>query len=380
MLKPHAYRKVAAAIALLACGVLAPPARAQAGPDLAAFTQTGLIPFTASRSQPFEAPPKVALRLEGPLGTFQPHPVVTDTGSTGVVVSAADLPDYSPAKVAAYPAGWEFLSSSKRLWVGHWVPTAIAYLDPAGGEVARAEVPVLVVETAMKCPGYDVKAAPGTCAAPTETVNLPKGIAYMGVGFGREKYGQSQGTPDKNPLLNLVALAGKPIDPSAFRRGYVVTRDGVRIGLTAQAAAGFRFVKLNARPGGGPLDWDQAPMRVAAGDQPDQAGSLLIDTGIATMYLGVANPSALKTHTETNQNAKTPGKALDDGQTVTVTVPTTPATTFTFTVGQADPAAPTQVLVNSPMTKAFVNTGRHALRRFEVLFDADGGWFGLRGM
>ena len=52
--------------------------------------------------------------------------------------------------------------------------------------------------------------------------------------------------------------------------------------------------------------------------------------------------------------------------------------TFAFTVGQGDPIAPSQVLVNSPMTKAFVNTGRHALRRYDVLFDADGGWFGLR--
>jgi len=25
-----------------------------------------------------------------------------------------------------------------------------------------------------------------------------------------------------------------------------------------------------------------------------------------------------------------------------------------------------------------VNTGRHMLRQFDVLFDADGGWFGLR--
>ena len=353
-------------------------AHAQAGPDLTAYAQTGLIPFLPSSQQPFEAPPKVALRLEGPLGAFQPHPVVMDTGSTGVVVSAADLPGYSAAKAAAYPAGWEFLSSSKRLWVGHWVPTTIVYADAAGGEAARAQVPVLIVETAMKCPGYDTKTSPGTCAAPTETVDLPRGIAYMGVDFGRERNGQTQGTPDKNPLLNLTALAGKPISAKGFRKGYVITPDGARVGLTAQAAAGFRFVKLDARPGGGPLDWGQAPMTVAAGDQPAQAGALLIDTGIATMYLGVADPAALKTHTETNQNAKTPSKVLDDGQTVTVTVPTAPATTFAFTVGQGDPIAPSQVLVNSPMTKAFVNTGRHALRRYDVLFDADGGWFGLR--
>lgn len=76
-------------------------AQAQAGPDLTAYAQTGLIPFLPSSQQPFEAPPKVALRLEGPLGAFQPHPVVMDTGSTGVVVSAADLPGYSAAKAAA---------------------------------------------------------------------------------------------------------------------------------------------------------------------------------------------------------------------------------------------------------------------------------------
>lgn len=370
--------------AVLACAALAPQACAQSepasGPDLGAFDQARFIPFTPwpAGQAPFTAAPTVALRLDGPLGAFRPPPVVMDTGSTGLVISAADLPGYSAAKTAGYTPGWEFLSSSKRLWIGHWVPTSVAFLDGAGVEVARSQVPVLVVETELNCPGYDVKAAPGTCAAPKARIDLPKGIAYMGVGFGREGNGQSQGTPDKNPLLNIVAIDGRPIAPTTFRRGYVVTRDGVHAGLTPALAAGFRFAKLGPPGAGGPLDWPQAPMRVAAGRLPAQPGALLIDTGIPTMYLGVADPSALRTVTQTNHNDKTPAKVLAAGETVTVTAPTAPATTFAFTVGRPDDAAPSQVLVNSPMATAFVNTGRHVLRRYAVLFDADGGWFGLR--
>lgn len=368
-----------AAVAL-ACATLATHACARAAPDLKGFDQTRLIAFSPwpAGQAPFEAPPTVALRLDGPLGSVQPPPVVMDTGSTGLVISAADLPGWSAAKAAGYPPGWEFLSSSKRLWVGRWIPTTVTFLGGKTGEIARAEVPILVVDTEMHCPGYDVKASPGTCASPQATVSMPKGIAYMGVGFGREGNGQSQGTPSRNPLLNLIAFDGQPIAPGSYRKGYVVTREGVRVGLTPAVAAGFRFVKLGAPGPGGPMDWPQAPMQVAAGTLPDQPGALLIDTGIPTMYLGVADPGALRTRTETNNNDKVPAKVLAPGETVRLTVPTQPATTFAFTVGQPDPAAPTQVLVNSPMATAFVNTGRHVLRRYEVLFDADGGWFGLK--
>ena len=368
------------ATALLASTILTTPACSQAGPDLAAFDQARFIPFTpwAAGQAPFEGPPTVSLRLDGPLGAHAPPPVVMDTGSTGVVISAADLPGWSADKVAAYPRGWEFLSSSKRLWVGRWVPTAVAFVDAAGAELARSEVPILVVDTELNCPGYDVKTSPGTCAAPKATISMPKGIAYMGVGFGREGNGQTQGTPDKNPLLNLAAIDGRPIAPATYRRGYVVTRDGVHVGLTPANTGGFRFAKLGKQGPNGPLDWPQAPMRVAAGSLPAQPGALLIDTGIPTMYLGVADPAALKTQTQTNANDKAQSKVLAPGQTVTITVPTQPVTTLAFTTGQGDAIAPTQVLVNSPMPTAFVNTGRHALRGFDVLFDADGGWFGLR--
>ncbi len=373
------------AAVLLASTTLTTQACSQAGPDFQPpdfqpYDQGRFIPFTpwAAGQAPFDGPPTVSLRLDGPLGAYAPPPVVMDTGSTGVVISAADLPGWSPDKAKAYPRGWEFLSSSKRLWVGHWVPTSVAFVDAGGAELARAQVPILVVDIEHKCPGYDVKTSPGTCAAPKATINMPKGIAYMGVGFGREGNGQTQGTPQKNPLLNLAAIDGRPIASASYRRGYVVTRDGVHVGLTPANTGGFRYVKLGQQGPNGAMDWPQAPMQVAAGGLPAQPGALLIDTGIPTMYLGVADPAALQTQTQTNNNDKSQSTVLAPGQTVTITVPTAPVTTLAFTTGQGDAVAPTQVLVNSPMPTAFVNTGRHALRRVDVLFDADGGWFGLR--
>lgn len=367
---------------------------AAAGPVLRPGTNARFIPFVSPRgdwSPPMTNAPQLAFEVRmPPEGTVRApargFTVTMDTGSTGVVISAVDLPGYSRNEEAHDAnVGWEFLSSSKRLWIGHWVVRDLAFRS--GGDEVIARVPVLAVEKEMICPRWSEKANLPDCEQPSRTTESPAGIAYMGVGFGREHDGQPQGTPDKNPLLNLFMIDGQPVRPGEVHGGYIVTRHGVHAGLTPDNAAGFRSVKLqpgsllaNGRPAStDPRDWQQATMAVSVNGGTPEAGPVLVDTGIAQMYLTVSDPSTLPTTQVPNPSRR--------GWTVTGLQPDTPvqvmfpgaqapAAQYDFRVGDA--AAPQAVLVNSPGTPAFVNTGRHMLRQFDVLYDAEGGWFGLR--
>ncbi|MDA8523498.1 hypothetical protein [Acidovorax sp. NCPPB 4044] len=393
--------------ALLACGAAAaqtpptgsaPPATASAsaatGPVLRPDTTARFIRFEMPRgdwSAPMTNAPQLRFEVRVPPDARVPAPpraftVTMDTGSTGVVISAVDLPGYSRNEEArSANEGWEYLSSSKRLWIGHWVVRDVVF-NPGSGEVI-ARVPVLAVEKEMICPGWDEKANRPDCEKPTSTTESPPGIAYMGVGFGREHDGQAQGTPDKNPLLNIAEIDGQPVARGSLHGGYVVTKHGVHAGLTPANAEGFRSVKLQPgsllangeRASSDPRDWQQATMAVSVDGGAPETGPVLVDTGIAQMYLTVADPTALPTAQIPNPSRRgrtTTG--LKDGTRVQVMFPgaQSPVAEYDFRVGDA--AAPQSVLVNSPGRPAFVNTGRHMLRQFDVLYDAEGGWYGLR--
>jgi hypothetical protein len=363
---------------------------AEPGPDLHTYTAARFVPFAnaGKGSNAFTDPPKLSFLVQAPDGgASRQFTMIMDTGTTGVVISATDLPGYA---AVGNPQGWEFLSSSKLLWVGHWIPRELIFLDSSGNQLATATVPVLAVETQYTCPGWREQANQPTCAESQKTVTMPAGIAYMGVGFGREHDGQPQGTPDKNPLLNLTAIDGQRVRRSTYRSGYIITRNGVHVGLSAANSLDFAWVKLQGRSldktgnsvSDDPRDWPQASMAVSVNGGPSQSGLVLIDTGIAQMYLTVSNPSQLPTQSVRNPSLK--GAAaigLASGAEVTVSFPDVdrPVAQYSFTVGDTtNEAAPSAVLVTHGATPAFVNTGRHLLRDYDVAFDADGGWFGVR--
>ncbi|MBP2297488.1 hypothetical protein [Azospirillum picis] len=396
MLSTTACAMMAAAVSV----AMTTPASAQSAPDLQGYAAARFVPYADSGTEPkpFTGPARLSFLVRMPGGGSPGRFTMTmDTGSTGVVISAADLPGYSREVAAQYKQGWEFLSSSSRLWIGRWSPHEMVFLDPAGNQLATANVPVLAVETEYHCPGWNETLDEPTCTdprptpeMPTGVAQMPKGIAYLGVGFGREHDGQSQGNPDKNPLLNLVAVDSRPVQASSVRSGYVITRDGVHVGLTQANSQGFAWTKLQGRSldasgkaaSNDPRDWAQAGMAVSVNGQAAQSGPLLIDTGIEQMYLTVSDPSQLPTKPVPNPSL--PGQTatgLVPGARVTVSFPdaVAPVAQYGFTVGDnADQTAPSVVLVTSGATPAFVNTGRHLLRGYDVAFDADGGWLGLR--
>ena len=216
----------------------------------------------------------------------------------------------------------------------------------------------------------------------------------MGVGFGREHDGQPQGTPDKNPLLNITSIDGKPVQPGTMRSGYILTPQGVHVGLTPAKTSGFAYTKLSCSQ---PRDCSQAPICVAVDGSSCAQGSVLVDTGIPQMYLSVPPGVPVRTQSVPDpSNRALQICALRNGSRVTVRFGAPNAIAFySFVVAQspAQPTQPTLVLLppstagsppacvppsGAPGRPAFVNTGGNFLQGFDVLFDADGGLFGLR--
>jgi hypothetical protein len=277
---------------------------------------------------------------------------VMDTGSTGVVVSAdaipnlAALPSLGPARLT--------YSSSGRIMEGSWVVTAMTIAGADGAAVTTTPIPVIAVTRIACLPN-------ARNCTPEER---PTHVSMIGVGFGREYDHQPKGTPDRNPFLNLALAPG-----AAWRRGYVITGAGVHVGLTGRNTAGpFAFVKL-ARD---PLwqDWSGAPACITVGDTEPACGKLLVDTGVAVMYLTVPQD-------------RVPSGSLADGTRLKIRLGPADdphAAGYGFTVGDAgDPVAPAGVTLSGVGVRPpFVNTSFHLLNGFDYLFDADGGWVGFR--
>lgn len=363
--------------ALLAC--LAPtPAWSESPTESKSSTPSACIPFTHVKTQPmaFTAAPKVRFMVGG-----RRHEVTMDTGSVGVVLSARLIDNYEElVKKTNAAQGWSFLSSSKLLWVGHWVPLTVTFLDPNDKPIATSSVPVLGVEQEVVCPKY----TSGPTCPDTPLKKASKGIIYMGVGFGREKDHQPQGTPDKNPLLNLTSIGQTPVTPQSLKRGYIINPKGVTVGLTPANMAGFDLIKLTKDTDPDHKgDWQPLPMCISVNESPCISGSALIDTGIPQMYLTV--PSTVKFDTVPEKDLSVPSrtlKVLAPKSTVKVSFPDAvkPVASYGFTLGDtSNILAPAQAIPSMGKTPAaFVNTGRHFLREFQFLYDAEEGQVGLK--
>lgn len=55
-----------------------------------------------------------------------------------------------------------------------------------------------------------------------------------------------------------------------------------------------------------------------------------------------------------------------------------PAAAYDIVVGDRSPLSPGKVTLNTRRPEPFVNTGLRFLNGFDVLYDADGGYFGFR--
>ncbi|KID85454.1 outer membrane autotransporter barrel protein [Metarhizium guizhouense ARSEF 977] len=347
------------------------------------FTIQATIPFDFSKpnaAMPFSDYISTSVKIKSDSGAISgSYTPIIDTGSCGFVISAADLSDWTQDDASGHPEGWEFLSSSKILYTGHWIPKDI-YFTNAKVEV-KARIPILAVETKTHCPTYNRTADNGLCPTPASAIPMPTGIRLMGVGFGREHDGMPQGTPDKNAFINIQTINGVNVTGNPnFRSGFVLSKDGVTVGLTAENTAGMDFTKLAMREKPADArDWAQVEGCMSVDGSKCFTGPALIDTGISQMYM------TLPLGTKAN---RTSPPVLDDGSVVEVKIGPSADGKYisseNFTVGDTNgmdqgvvPSSVRLTLADPAKNAPHVNTGRRFLRKWNIAFDSDGGYFGL---
>ncbi len=282
------------------------------------------------------APPRLTLSLGG-----RSVRAVMDTGSTGIVVAANLIPGF--ARLPG-PPGVLTYSSSGRIMRGRWVRVAATITGANGQRVTTAPIPVLAV-TREDCLRLARNCRP---------IAHPRGIAMLGIGFGREADHQPQSTPDRNPFL---AVQGRG------DRGYIVTRRFVRIGLTPASAAGFATIRLTRNPRW--QDWNQAPACIRVATSPPACGVSLMDTGVVMMYLSVPGPPLVSgTRLHFLLGATGPADRA--------------VASYGFALGHhASPLAP-RAVVRAHNPRPFVNLTVRFLNGFDYLYDVTTGTVGYR--
>jgi len=314
--------------------------------------QTLDIPF-ANGPIAMDRVPQVWIKLRG----SRPIRFGMDTGSTGIVVAAEHFTP-GPNDISEGPGRLTY-NSSGRILNGDRYMTEVEIQRDEYTPVATARVQVLRVSHI-------------TCqerARDCRPENDPRGVAFMGIGFDRTgAQGSEPGVP-RNPFVSLVSLAsGAPL--SSVRPGYIVTREGVHLGMSAERTRGFAFIKLASNPASRPgaPEWGALPMALSV-DGVMGKGTVLVDTGINYMFLSPPDGTRLER-----------GRRAPEGSRITLFMPEQrnpqPAY-YGFTVGsRGNPMHPERVEVVHDRG-VFVNTGRMFLEGFDYLYDAAGGYVGI---
>lgn len=309
--------------------------------------------------QPIHRPPTLGIAIGGAV-----HRAVMDTGSTGVVIAATSIAGFDA--LTPLGPGEITYTSSGRIMRGVNVKVPVTLVGADGTRVTTRPIPVLAV-TRIDClrTARDCRPQDG-----------PRRVAMLGVGFARAHDRQPGAGPARNPFLNLPGMGatGGPAGPLA--RGYIVTRQGVQVGLAPNDGASFRQVALQLDAAGG--DFGPVPACLALDNRaPAACGSLLLDTGVASMFLTLPPAQTEGLDTLDPRGAR----VLAEGVAVSIHAgPDATAPGYAFSVGdREDPVVPERViLVGRGQRPPFVNTTVRALNAFDYLFDAEAGAVGLR--
>ncbi|KID81147.1 outer membrane autotransporter barrel protein [Metarhizium guizhouense ARSEF 977] len=185
----------------------------------------------------------------------------------------------------------------------------------------------------------------------------------MGVGFGREHDGKPQGTPEKNAFINVQSIDGVNVTANPkFRNGFVLSKGGVTIGLTAANTAGMDFTKLYLQERHADTrDWSQMDGCISVDGSRCFVGPALIDTGVSQMYMTLPSGTKVK---------RTKPPVLDDGSIVEVRIGPFADGKYVssekFTVGDTKgmdcgvvPSSVRLTLADPAKNPPHVNTGRH---------------------
>ncbi|KAF3908083.1 hypothetical protein ABW21_db0205623 [Orbilia brochopaga] len=298
-----------------------------------------------------------------------------DTGSTSLVASIHLFPNNSFTRQE--PTSVFYTSS-------HWLEEGYEeWIDMKFGHFHMRTQAIIKVREVC-CPGYEVyedgprcpfaKIArncecSGSCASTSQSENNykratipapPPPVAYMGIGFGR---GDAQ---MYNAFLNTVSFDGRPIRPTSetYCQGYVITRDGIHLGLTDDNTRNFEVVSLHQKSIRGQRDWATPGMQYQIDNALQQNGTVLVDTGIDGAYFH----STPAWQANSTIYLRIPGDVHVNTYTVRYEVDEQGS--------EWNPMQPVEI-GGSP-TLGFLNTGRRFLNCFDVMYDPVGGNYGYR--
>ncbi|GAB0120133.1 hypothetical protein [Acidisoma sp. 7E03] len=343
-----------------------------------------------------------------------------DTGSEGIVITSDYL--YTAYGIDANTLsqadhGHMTYTSSGLTYDGFYTALTVglygAGSNGTGTLVVTAEVPVLVATSMQDSMGTQ------THFCPSVTSCTPNGasLEQFGVGFGRP-----QGTQNENPLLNLTSISSG--DLSSMAPGYMVTKQGIQLGLTSAEARNTSFSGLLPSANSVPtsLGSDYARAATATEWQTPAAtitiskaknasangtyyGTLLVDTGIANMELSSGGSYWNPTYDAANPSQSSsisvylPGAAsAASGQPVSYTL------VYQGTCAGSDNSCPPYnpgsyglspvypknsfdapgngiafvTTTASSTAYPYINTGTEFLNYFNIVYDPVGGFFGYQ--
>jgi hypothetical protein len=388
-------RSVVYTVTLLVGSACSLTAKADSGPPYPGNAASVFVRFVnaAQLSDPSQyVSPQIRVGFATPnvSDTSPVFDITMDTGSVGIIVGSSYFKP--PANGRLDPSfigpGGETLTSSGIIFSGDWYK-AIVNLYNGNTMVASSTVPVMAV--------IDVSCEPNARACNPDTIGgTAAGTHYFSIGFAGGQ-GQPQGTPDKNAFLNVTSISGGGPLPSP---GYILSTQGVQIGLTSSNTQGFALIKLQPLLAPNSTQWQTAPASANVLTDWQHArgtitvngrsgtGSILFDTGVTTGFLtppvGVA-PQTGMGPSGAECNGSNPASCAVSGTSVQVSFPslTAPVAVLKYTVGanngsqSGNPVSPFAVSVeqnNAP----FLNTTVRFLQAFNYIYDAANGFIGLK--
>ena len=385
----------------LACFALCLLSGITQGQTYDGYSTSALIPWTGGHKN-FDVEPHVRIRIASLDGSWiSPHATgywqfTVDTGTCGIMTTEAKS-GITTAEKTPENRGWEYLSSSHVLYAGYWVERSITFTESQVGGVTTpvlTKVKILSVHTKYEnCIEWN-EGDEDECRDPRsneldaeELKTRGDEISMLGIGYGHTYDGQPQGTPDKNPLLNLERIGTDDLS-TAFHPGWRIDEEGIKLGLTNTVWGGMSSFErqLAHMPVPPPSStginphypWPEVRGCVSFSPITDVgcvSVALLLDTGMDWSSIRVDDRSARAVRISDDDHR------LRNGQSATILVgglsiaPPLRQVLASFTYGPAIPpvdcdVTPQRTEVSYDSAKRnFTNTGRHMFRRWAQGYD-----------
>jgi hypothetical protein len=328
-----------------------------------------------SQSYPLKVDSNVPseIQVEAVVGANNPQPsdfkkFTIDTGSLGVVVTKSSMVMDSNVHGPG-AAGQKFYDSSGFVFTGNYYLAPVSLYLTDGTFVQTNPILVLAIDGVHCHTGYK------NCNS-----DIPPDLHYLGVGFDRNNtmIGDLFDSPSENAFLEFTdANSGTDING-----GYILSTNGVTVGITADNSSGFKTVALTANSDF-PGDWNAIPGCYGFPGLPGApkfCGNLLLDVGISEMFLDASRDQWPAGSYDSNNK-------VPDGIEMSIQAGNNNqwgnqwAMSYTFSAVQPpeQPTGPAPTYAEwYDDGNLFVNTGRRPLLAFDYLYSGSCGIAGFR--